>query len=249
MAVELYIIFFAIAFFYSMIGFGGGSSYLAVLSLYNFDFELLRFIAKICNVAVVSGNLLNYYKKSLLLFKKSLPLITLSVPAAYLGSIIKISEKTFFVLLAITLVASGITLFISSYKVGETKPKKQLPIIGPVLGAFIGFLSGMVGIGGGIFLAPILHFTGFASSKQIAAIASLFILVNSLAGIIGQINTIEISQSYWINLPLVICVIAGGQLGSFVANSKFNALWVKRLTAVLIVFVGARILFQQLIIQ
>ena len=238
----LVFIFFVIAIFYSASGFGGGSSYLATLALFPIEFTSLRLIALLCNIAVVSGSSYLFYKSGLLKIKRLIPLIGLSIPMAFLGGSLKIESQTFFIILGLTLLVASISMLFSS-KVGSRK----LPTYSnAIIGGGIGFLSGMVGIGGGIFLSPILHISQWSKPKVIAATTALFILVNSTAGLIGQVLSNDISIESSLIFFLLVAVFLGGQIGSRLTIQKLNPLIVKKITAILILSVSIRILYQYL---
>jgi hypothetical protein len=245
---ELILFFFLIAMLYSSVGFGGGSSYLALLSLYGFDFKILRLTALACNIVVVSGGSLIFLRNKILRLKDAVPFVVFSIPAAFAGGMIRTSEKTFFITLGMVLLVSGILLWFRKKSVekhlDEQSPKTWF---GAVTGTAIGFLSGFVGIGGGIFLAPVLHFTGWGSAKKIAATSSFFILCNSISGIGGQLLQFENESFQWeIIIPLVLAVLAGGQIGSRISTNVKSSYYIRKTTAVLIVFVGLRLLYVNL---
>ena len=164
---------------------------------------------------------------------------------AFLGGYLPLKERTFFILLSFTLVlASLFTWWQPKDKTPGTKPEN--PLLNPILGGGIGFLSGMVGIGGGIFLAPLLYLTRWAEAKTIAATASMFILVNSVAGILGQMAKPDFQIDWKFSLPLMVTVFLGGQLGSRLGAVKLPAIWVRRATAVLILYIGIQLLVKNL---
>jgi uncharacterized membrane protein YfcA len=237
------LLFVVISFLYSSVGFGGGSSYLAILSLFITDFNTIRTHALLCNIAVVSIGCVVAYLKGFLSLKKAIPYVIFSVPAALLGATFKLSERTFFIILGGALVLSAIALFLQVVRPVKplTDPKKIL-IRSVPLGTGLGFLSGIVGIGGGIFLSPVLNLLNWEEAKNIAGIASFFILVNSIGGIAG----LAISGSIMVAMPftlwVVAAVIVGGFAGSLISMKLFNALLIKRLTAVLILIVGIKLL-------
>lgn len=238
----LCILFFIISMVYSSAGFGGGSSYLAVLSLFSMPFVDIRIIALICNIVVVSSSVFLFHKHQLINWRKVIPLVLFSVPLAYLGGRFLIDEKHFFILLALSLLVSSIFMFIDK----RTQLIKLPKFANAFIGSSIGFLSGLVGIGGGIFLSPILHISKWDTSKSIASASAFFILVNSLAGIIGQLNTYG-GQINWDNmLPLILAVFIGGQIGVRTTILAFNPQTVKRITAGVILFVAIRILAKYL---
>lgn len=245
MPYELLLFFFLIAMLYASVGFGGGSSYLALLSLYSFEYQFLKLTALLCNIVVVSGGVYIFYKKGFIKWKKIIPLVIVSVPLAFLGGKMRLEESTFFVLLGLTLCISGLMVFIVPKKpITEQESSDSSNITSASIGGGIGFLSGLVGIGGGIFLAPVLHLMRWETPKIIAATASFFILVNSLAGISGQLSNGYTIPYLQLLYSLMIAVFLGGQIGSRLGAGIFSPNLVRRLTAVLIMFVGLRLLFK-----
>ena len=239
------LLFFLISFLYSTVGFGGGSSYLAILSLFITDFNTIRTHALLCNIAVVTIGCIIAYRKGFLSFKKAIPYIIFSVPAALLGATFKLSQKTFFVLLGAALVLSAIALFFQVVKpVKALEDRKKVWLRSIPLGAGLGFLSGMVGIGGGIFLSPVLNLLNWEETKKIAGIAGFFILVNSIGGIAGLAISGTIPVSMPLTFSVLTAVIIGGFAGSLISVKLFDALVIKRLTALLILFVGVKLLVE-----
>ncbi|REC63944.1 sulfite exporter TauE/SafE family protein [Chryseobacterium pennae] len=243
---EIFLLFLIIAFVYSSVGFGGGSSYLAVLAMYSLPYQEIRLTALICNVIVVVGGVYIYIKNKQIDWKKVLPITLVSVPMAYLGAVMKISQETFFLILGITLVIVAILLWIKT----ETKNIEKLQqdsksaVFGnSLLGGGIGFLSGLVGIGGGIFLSPLLNLMKWDTPRKIAATSSVFILVNSVSGIFGQLSKLSVDMDYFRILSLCLAVFIGGQIGSRM-SLKWNPLIIKRMTAILVLVAGINILMK-----
>lgn len=238
----LVVVFFFIALFYSSIGFGGGSSYLALLSLFMADFQLIRTTALICNVAVVLGSVLLFYHRGLIDLRRFVPFIAVSIPAAFLGAQFRFSQQAFFVILSLALLTAALLLFweISRRKEGELIPYSSSTTLG--LGGGVGLLSGLVGIGGGIFLSPVLNLMRWDNSRKIAALASFFILVNSLSGLGGLL----LSDNFRTRMPLLVflllAVVLGGQLGSRLTVKVLSPKLIKFLTACLVLYVGLRLL-------
>lgn len=248
-ALNWYIIllFFVIAILYSSVGFGGGSSYLAILALTGIAFMQIRSTALLCNIAVVTGNVLLFQRKGLYHWKKVLPLALFSIPLAFLGGYLKISQTFFFVLLGFTLLFASISMWISKRLVSQQEISKENKLITNAgYGGIIGFISGMVGIGGGIFLAPLLHLKQWDTPQKIAATASFFILVNSVSGLTGQILNPDFSIDWTLTSILLITVFIGGQIGSRLSHRFFTPIQLKRATAILIAFVSIRILWKYL---
>lgn len=236
-------LFFIIALFYASAGLGGGSSYLAVLALFPLEFTSIRAIALLCNITVVTSSVYLFYKSGFLKFRKVLSLIILSIPMAYLGGSIAITQNIFFILLSVTLILAAISM-IASKDISQNKlPRYSNGIIGGT----IGFLSGMVGIGGGIFLSPVLHLSKWDKPRVIAATTALFILVNSMAGLTGQVINNEISIQSGLLIYLILAVFLGGQIGSRLTIKRFNPLTIKKITAFLIFILALRILYKQFI--
>jgi hypothetical protein len=245
---SLIILFFTIALIYSSAGFGGGSSYLAVMSLYGLQMTTMRPTSLLCNIVVVIGGTYIFWKQGYLNFKKIIPLSILSIPMAFVGGLLPIKEHTFFILLGLSLVLAALLMFSQQYFNSETSrvngetqnPKSK--IVNPIIGGSIGFLSGMVGIGGGIFLSPILHLLKLDLPKHIAATASFFILINSISGLIGQFSKNPHIDWAFV-LPLMAAVLIGGQIGSRLSAFKFNQTIVRNVTAVVVLYAGINILW------
>ncbi len=243
---ELLLIFLIIAFVYSSVGFGGGSSYLAVLAIYSLPYQEIRLTALICNVIVVVGGVIIYLRNKQVDWRKILPLTLVSVPMAYLGAIIKLSQETFFLILGFTLILAALLLWIQTDKKNKdyrTENYKPSLVQNSLLGGGIGFLSGLVGIGGGIFLSPLLNLIKWDTAKKIAATSSVFILVNSISGIAGQFSKLSVEMNFSRIGILCLSVFIGGQIGSRM-SIKWNPLIVKRMTAVLVFIAGINVLIK-----
>lgn len=237
-------LFFLVAILYSSVGFGGGSSYLAILALSGIVFTQIRATALLCNIIVVTGNVLLYTIEKKYDWKKILPLVLFSIPLAFIGGYMRISQQFFFILLGTTLLFAALTMWFSK---NNNKSQTDTNITkNTMYGGFIGFISGMAGIGGGIFLAPLLHLTNWSTPKKIAATASLFILVNSIAGLLGQLTNPSFTIDWHLTSILLITVFIGGQIGSRISNSLLNPILLKKTTAILVAFVSLRILWKYL---
>ncbi|MDG1954501.1 MAG: sulfite exporter TauE/SafE family protein [Polaribacter sp.] len=241
-------LFFVIAVLYSSVGFGGGSSYLAVLALTGLIFTQIRATALLCNIIVVFGNVFYYQKQKSYNYKKVIPLVLFSIPFAFIGGYLKISQTFFFILLGFTLLFAAITMWVSKRIVASEEKATEMNLSKNAgYGGIIGFVSGMVGIGGGIFLAPLLHLTNWDTPKKITATASLFILVNSIAGLGGQYLNPEFTIDWKLTSVLLITVFIGGQIGSRLSNKFLNPIQLKKATAILIAFVSLRILWKYIL--
>ena len=189
----LILLFAVTALLYAAVGFGGGSTYNALLVLHGTDYRIFPTIALVCNLIVASGGAIRFMAADYIRFKRVAPFAFVSVPLAWLGGVVVISETLFIGLLAGVLLISGLLML------GDKRPAAlanaaikpagwSLPNLG--VGGIIGLASGMLGIGGGILLAPYLHLRRWGSGKEIAGAASFFIAVNSLAGLIGQMTKV-----------------------------------------------------------
>lgn len=239
-------LFFVIAILYSSVGFGGGSSYIAALTLTSLLHTDIKVIALCCNIVVVTGNVWKYHQNTCLNWYKVIPLTIISIPASFLGGYILLKQELFFIILGCTLLIAAVSMWFSKQIALKTYHTNNAQNKNIFFGGVIGFISGMVGIGGGIFLAPLLHLTNWDTSKRIAATASFFILVNSLAGILGQLSSTKIQLNYPLLITLLLTVIIGGQLGSSITNNYFTPNQLKKATALLIAFVSVRILLKYL---
>ncbi|MEQ1548669.1 MAG: sulfite exporter TauE/SafE family protein [Chakrabartia sp.] len=248
----LAVAFFVTALLYASVGFGGGSTYSALLALSNVDFRVLPAIALLCNIVVVTGGTIRYSRAGLVPWRRVLPLACVSAPFAWLGGLTPIKETTFLLILALSLIVAGLALLFQ-------KETQELPIeptrtrkdrgFDILTGVSIGYFAGLVGIGGGIFLAPYLHLTRWAGSRAIAATASVFILINSISGLAGQMmkltatGNLPVLTSYW---PLAFAVLVGGQIGSVIGVQLLSPLFVRRATAFLIMFVAGQLFWKLL---
>ena len=244
--VFLAILFLVTAVLYSSVGFGGGSTYLALLLIWGIPYSIFPVIALSCNIIVVSGNCFNYVRAGNLNLKLLLPYLIGSIPLAYIGGSLPVEKRIFEILLFLILVIAGSLLLFNFKSYDDAQESyKKIPIpISFLIGGILGFVSGVVGIGGGIFLSPILFLLKAAKPKHIVTTASLFILINSISGIIGQLTKndvlVEVSN-YWY---LLAGVLIGGQIGNYFNLKIFPTRILAVVTACLIIFVAVRIGFR-----
>jgi uncharacterized protein len=239
-------LFALVALIYASVGFGGGSTYTALLGLSGTDYRLIPVISLLCNIIVVSGGIVRFARAGLIDWKAVMPLLLVSAPLAFVGGLMPVKQSLFLLVLGAALLLSCIALLVQPDSWRPRKiPKPALLSIS----AIIGLLAGFSGIGGGIFMAPVLHLIRWAPAKRIAAFASLYIFANSLAGISGQIfksgaGTLfgPVTQ-YW---PLMLAVFIGGQIGGMLGLRFFSPQILRMITATLVGYVAIRLLGQSL---
>ena len=242
----LTLLFLITSILYSSVGFGGGSTYLALLLLWDVPFYIFPIIALSCNIIVVSGNCINYTRAGNLNIKLLAPYLVGSIPLAYIGGSLEIDKGIFEILLFAILTIAGFLLLVNfkTYNDDE-KNYRKIPLLFAVLvGSLLGFISGVVGIGGGIFLSPILFLLRAAKPKHIVTAASVFILINSLSGILGQLSKNEILEqilNYW---PLLLAVFIGGQIGNFINIKILPTRILALITSSLVLLVSARMFYK-----
>ena len=244
----LALLFFVTAVLYASVGFGGGSTYNAILVLGDTDYRLLPSIALGCNLIVVTGGVWQYRRSGDLNLMFALPFIALSMPMAWFGGTVPIERETFIMFLGLSLLAAGLAMWFQPPESRASPPGAPLVnwFVGLPVGAVIGFVAGMVGIGGGVFLAPCLHLLRLADPKRIAATSSFFIMVNSIAGLLGQTmkqgasaHLGQLTDYVWLG----VAVLIGGQVGSRLSTRVLSGRVVKRLTAALVLYVAGRLLY------
>ena len=242
-------LFFLVAVAYSAVGFGGGSSYNALLILSGMDYRLVPAIALSCNVLVVTGGVYHYVRAGVLSGTQLLPFILLSVPMAWLGGSLPVSEQVFIGLLGFSLLLAALQMLWEQRTASDQHGygKTRYWVTSAVVGGVIGLLSGITGVGGGIFLAPVIYMLHLAPARTVAGITSGFILVNSIAGLSGQLMKAgdHAPVDGWMEAwPLFIAVIIGGQIGSRLGAYRLPETWIRRLTAILILYVALRLIWR-----
>jgi uncharacterized membrane protein YfcA len=230
---------FFVAALYSSVGHGGASGYLAVLSFFAVAPATMASTALTLNVLVAGVAMYSYIRAGHLSMRLAWPFIILSIPAAFVGGALRVSDKIYFALLAIALVFAAFRLALtaaSSKEEGEThavKLSQSLPV-----GAGIGLLSGVVGVGGGIFLSPLMILFRWANAKRTSAVSALFIVVNSLAGLAGRLmkGGLDIGGFG----PLVVVAFLGGLIGSHYGANRFSGVVLRRLLALVLVIASIK---------
>ena len=237
--------FFVTALLYASVGFGGGSTYNALLALAGVDYRILPLVALSCNLVVVAGSTIRFARAGVTPWRGALLLTGIAAPAAFIGGLTPIGEGAFLTILGASLVLTGATMLLPLRNRSEAGEPTRLARFAPLVALPLGYLAGLVGIGGGIFLAPLLHLSRWNSARAVAATAALFILVNSLFGLGGQLikgGAGRFAAAIDIGLPLLVAVAIGGQIGSWLALRYLPQTWIRWGTAALTLWVGGRLL-------
>jgi uncharacterized protein len=235
-----YILLFFVAFLYSSVGHGGASGYLALMALFSITPEVMKPTALVLNLFVASVSFIQYYRGGHFVWKIFWPLALASIPVAYIGGLVEVDGEVYKRILGLLLIVPVIRfIFFSNTKVGEIRPSN--PWLSVLIGVVIGFLSGLIGIGGGIILSPVLLLLKWTDMKQTAAISALFIFVNSLSGLAGQLTKgiYFSSEMYW----YVVIAFAGGLCGAYFGALRFRQYVLKNLLAVVLLVAAWKLLF------
>jgi uncharacterized protein len=235
--------FFVTALLYAAVGFGGGSTYGALLVLAGGDYRAVPVVALACNILVVTIGSWRFARSGHVDWRRIWPLLALSVPLAWLGGRLIVAEAVFVGLLAVSLFAAGLLMLWPPGWQREGPPRLASPSAYAAAGGALGFLAGLVGIGGGIFLAPLLYLLRWGTPRAIAGASAVFILANSIAGLAGQLAKDhaaagEILAAHW---PLLAVVLAGGLIGATLGSRRLDPKYVRILTAFLILYVAVRL--------
>ena len=234
-------LFFAAAFLYSSVGHGGASSYLAILVLAGYPREAIAPTVLALNILVTLLGAINYYRAGHFDARLLLPFILTSIPAAYVGGSMRVSEETFSLILGLTLLVAGVRLVIFAKPIAAKQllSRKLLFGVGLPVGFALGFLSGLIGIGGGIFLSPLLLFMGWADAKKTAAISAAFILLNSLSGLTAHI--IKGAADWTLLGVLAITVLIGGGIGSYIGAFRLLPITLQRLLGAVLLLAALKL--------
>ena len=230
---------FAVAILYSSVGHGGASGYLAVMALLAVSPSVTRPAALVLNLFVASIAFIQFYRAGHFDWKVFLPFAAASIPMAFVGGMIQLPTHIYKIILGVGLMLAAIRLAIDLKTIGEPRaPQVWLALI---IGAVLGLVSGLVGVGGGIFLTPILLLMNWTETKKAAGISALFILVNSISGLLGnyaQLMQLPPIVWFWIGAAVV-----GGIIGSTLGSFRFDSLTLRRVLAVGLLFAGAKLIF------
>lgn len=236
-------LFFVTALLYGAVGFGGGSTYNALLVFAGADYRAVPVVALVCNIIVVSAGSWRFARSGHVDWQRIWPFFAASIPFAWIGGRLLVAETVFIGLLAASLFAAGLLMLWEPRWQRNGPPQIVSRWVEPVAGGGIGFLAGLVGIGGGIFLAPLLYALRWGTARAIAGTCAVFILANSIAGLAGQLSkgdgaAADVLAAYW---PLFPAVLAGGLIGSTLGSSRLDPKYVRILTALLILYVAGRL--------
>jgi uncharacterized membrane protein YfcA len=232
----LFIFVPVIALLYASVGFGGATGYLAVMSLFGINPQVMASTALVLNIIVASISFVTYFRAGHLRRELLLPFIITSIPAAFIGGSFKISEHIYSILLYAVLTFVAIRLLFFSKKQDESQVMRPIPFwLALVIGFVIGLLSGMVGIGGGIFLSPIILYAHWGNSKQAATVAAAFIVLNSISGLLGRL----ISGTFvfdGFSISLIPFGVIGALAGSWLGAQRISNLNLRRALGVIMSF-------------
>jgi uncharacterized protein len=228
-----------IAFLYSSVGHAGASGYIAVMALWGLAPATIRPTALVLNILVATIGSFQFWRAGHFSWKLFWPFALLSVPAAYLGGYLQLPAAILKIVIGVVLIFSAARLFFRRGDPPDLAPPALPVAIGT--GAAIGFLSGLTGTGGGIFLTPLMLFCRWARTKQASATSALFILVNSIAGLVGFVSAKQSIPS--LALVLAAAAIVGGAIGSYLGSRRFPVRTICLLLATVLVIAGAKLIF------
>ncbi len=230
---------FGVAFLYSSVGHAGASGYIAVMTLFRMAPAEIKPIALALNILVASIGSWQFWRAGHFSWQLFWPFALLSVPFAFLGGYLNLPTHIFKVLIGVVLLFSAARFLVRPPTEVEPEPPSKPVAIG--VGAGLGLLSGLTGTGGGIFLTPLVIFMRWAHTKTASAISALFILVNSVSGLLGNISATKSFPAF--GYPLAIAVVIGGAAGSYLGSRQFEHSTIKRLLAVVITIAGLKLIF------
>lgn len=235
------VLFFLVALVYSSVGHGGASGYLAVMALYSFDPAVMPPTALSLNLLVAGTAWLNYWRARHFSWRLLAPFVVASIPAAFLGGLTRVPARLYSLLLGAVLIYAAVRLALHRAAPQEENLLRvpQARVAVPV-GAGIGFLSGIVGVGGGIFLSPLMLLLRWADAKRTASSSAGFIFLNSAAGLFGHLSR---ARPDWTSLLLLVgAAFAGGLVGSRLGSRRLPGVWLRRILAVVLLLAAYKLL-------
>lgn len=227
------ILFFIVALVYSSVGLGGGSSYTAIMALLSFNILAIPIISLILNLLVTSIGSFNFIRNRHARFKLILPFLLSSIPMAYIGGYLNISTDFFYWILLISLIFVAVRIYLwKSISINTEFSSRTKLTISIASGSILGLIAGIVGIGGGIYLVPLIIVLGLGTEKEAAACGAIFIWLNSFSGLASRLQYNDINYfEYW---PLLIAVIAGGAIGSYFGSYKISSKHIDKILGIVI---------------
>lgn len=231
-----------IALLYAAVGHGGATGYLAVMSMAGVKPHVMATTALLLNCLTAGISFVSYYRKKFFSFKLIFPFLVTSIPAAYLGSSLNLSESQFAWILAFVLIASSLKLWSSVPNENEDANFFERPSnpVALIVGLLLGFLSGAIGIGGGVFLSPLIMLMGWASPKTTAGCAALFIVLNSATGLAARcVNGTLIIEDIF---PFVLSALVGALLGSSYGSKYSSSKALRRLVSVVLILAAIKMI-------
>src|SRR4029453_9884390 len=227
---------FIVAVMYSSVGHGGASGYLAVMAFLSVAPELTRPTALVLNLFVASSGAYQFYRAGYFSWRIFLPFAVTSIPFAFIGGMITLTTTLYKIVLGAVLIVAAVRLAWNLKPDADIRQPNLL--IALIIGAIIGLLSGLVGVGGGIFLTPILLLMNWSETKTAAGVSAMFILVNSISGLAGSYSqVIGLPSSVWI---WIAAAVVGGVIGSTLGAKRFDSLTLRRVLALVLVFAGVK---------
>ena len=229
---------FMVALLYSSVGHAGASGYIAVMSLFGLAPAVIKPTALTLNIVVAVIGTWQFWRAGHFSWRLFWPFALLSVPLAFVGGYINLPTHVFKILVGIVLLFSAVYFFVLAPR--SDKAQEPSRAIAIPIGAGLGLLSGLTGTGGGIFLTPLMLFMRWATVKRTAAVSALFILVNSIAGLAGNVSSTRNFPGF--ALVLVVAVILGGSAGSYLGSRRFDPVVIKRLLALVLLIAGCKLI-------
>ena len=228
-----------VAFLYSSVGHAGASGYIAAMTLFGLAPSVIKPTALVLNILVACLSSWQFWKAGHFSWKLFWPFAILSVPLAFLGGYLDLPTHIFKIVIGIVLLYSAVRFLIQPKP--DEEPNEPSKPVAMSVGAGLGFLSGLTGVGGGIFLTPILIFMRWARTKTASAISALFILVNSVSGLLGNITSTKALPAF--ALPLALSAVGGGAFGSYLGSRKLSPTAIKRFLGIVLLIAGIKMLF------
>lgn len=230
---------FVVAILYSSVGHGGASGYLAVMAFLAVEPEIMRPTALVLNIFVASIAAFQFYRAGYFSWKLFLTFAAASIPFAFIGGMITLPATVYRIVLGVVLILAAVRL---AWKFASGAEAKSPPIwLSLLIGAVIGLLSGLVGVGGGIFLTPVLLLMNWSETKRAAGVSAMFILVNSISGIAGNYEqVVKLPPNVWL---WIAAAVVGGVIGSTMGSNRFGSLTLRRVLAVVLMIAGVKLIF------